>query len=200
MKALRIYLLLVLTVAVPQSVKGSGKVEAQGAKPNLSGEWLLVSQSDSNSRRVSQPPEVQVQLSISHHDPEIKITRIKTTGALREVEEFTYYSDGRGEKNQGFGLTTKPPAVEKVQITSKSGWKKDKLIVRGSYRQALAGQFREVRQEDEWKLSSDGRTLTQTTTLQLDAVDVQVPSTRGQSISVRQPQVKSKRVYRRTTP
>lgn len=193
MKLYSVSVLLLLTFAAV-SVFGQSP---QPAKPELSGEWILEAHSVRDGKLVGPSPSYQLRLTISQDDPELKIKRTRVANGSEEIDELTFYTDGRGEKNAGIGFTTNPPSQVKVEVASKTKWHKNKLVVRGNFRQALAGRVQEVKQTDEWQLDEEGR-LVQTTTLRFEDLDVQIPSTRPTTgITITPPPVKTKKIYRR---
>jgi hypothetical protein len=179
----------------------AGSVNAQGAssKPNLSGKWLLESQSEAGIGTINLPASTSVQLEITDSNPEIKIVRILTTPGRKETSPFTYYSDARGEKNPDVGFLTSAGGGSTVEVKSQTKWKKQKLVVQGSFRQRLgAGRYQEVQQVEEWELGADGKTLTQLTTRRFEdrAFDIQAGGRTPPVIIATRP-VRFKRIYRR---
>ena len=179
----------------------AGSVNAQGpaAKPNLSGKWLLETQSEAGIGAINLPASTSVQLEITDSNPEIKILRILTSPGRKETSPFTYYSDARGEKNPDVGFLTSGGGGGIVEVKSQTKWKKQKLVVQGSFRQRLgAGRYQEVQQVEEWELGADGKTLTQLTTRRFEdrPFDIQAGGRTPPVIIATRP-VRFKRTYRR---
>ena len=120
---------------------------------DFSGNWELQSKGGS---QVRQP----ITLVILQVGPEIRITeRVTSTGSTRE---FTYYTDSRGETN--------PSSDGKKILKSVSRWKDRKLITRYELPSTRSDNNPVVNERvDEWSISSDGQTLTQTSTLKRSA-------------------------------
>jgi hypothetical protein len=100
-------------------------------------------------------PDADLLLIISHVEPEIRVTRKSLWRGQEHLREATYYSDGRGETASKF--------LSDSENKSKSGWEGDKFVTQFSVAFETHGRGRgsyEVRQE--WQLSADGKTLTQT--------------------------------------
>lgn len=178
----------------------AGTVKAQGGpNPNLSGKWLLESQSEAGIGTIALPASTSVQLEITDSNSVIKIVRTLTTAGRKETSPFIYYSDGRGEKNPDVGFLTSAGGGSAVEVKSETKWKKQKLLVRGSFRQRIAaGRFQDVDQVEEWELAADGKTLTQLTTRRFEdrAFDVQAGGRTPPVIIATRP-VRFKRIYRR---
>jgi hypothetical protein len=89
-------------------------------------------------------------------------------------QDFVYYADGRGEVNPatifmiGHSRRTKLEDVPKEQIKSKTKSQSDKIVTRGSFESRLAGRRFPYLLVEEWKLSQDGKVLTQTSRFQFD--------------------------------
>jgi hypothetical protein len=136
----------------------------------------------------------QITLVIVHREPEVKITSKTISGGRERTREFVYYADGRGETNPSPTLSLNLNDVSE-KIKSKTEWKKDRLITTSMIRQAVQGAFYKVEIFDEWKLSSDGQTLTQTTSVNSDSANV------GRQVSIPVVMIpfggEIKKVYRR---
>jgi len=131
------------------------------AKPDLSGTWEFDA-AKSNFKSKQKSPE---QIKISHHDPELIIRRKVNINGVSEERDLTYYTDGRGERNptttwmttnQGSDLY-RPP-----ETTSKTTWSKDKIVTRSVSGFHAGTAIAEIEIIDEFRLSSDGKTLTDT--------------------------------------
>jgi hypothetical protein len=129
------------------------------AKPDLSGTWLL----DPKKSNVGPSAKPEKPLKISHHDPELRITHMVASNGQKD---FVYYTDGRGETNAttmflSTGTDVKLPGNKDV-TKSKTKWSGDKVVTRFTLTSLIAGHPVEFEIIDEWKLSKDGQTLTQT--------------------------------------
>lgn len=133
-------------------------------EPDFSGTWLL-DQKKSNDSGLTTRPDLPIK--ISHHEPEFRVTMPTEKGGQIVEREFVYFTDGRGETNQATsGLTTNPSAAHadrpKTRVAeSKTKWSGNKIVTRMPLRLNVGGHFVEYEQIDEWKLSEDGKVLTQ---------------------------------------
>jgi len=129
------------------------------SKPDFSGTWLL----DPAKSNVGSSAKSDQPIKISHHDPEFRITRMVESNGRVTGREFVYYTDGRGETMFLSTHTYMNPQRHEV-TRSKTIWSGNKLIThsRSPGRSLIGGQLLEFEIIDEWKLSTDGKTLTQT--------------------------------------
>src|SRR5580765_3696098 len=149
-----ILLLICLSTCVPICLSQSNET----VKPDLSGTWELVPRQKGEELS---PPQ---QIKITHHDPELIIRGTVPAKAEPEERELIYYTDGRGERNTTGELTIKLhfESWEPTETESKTAWSKDKIVTR-SAEQSFSGAAIVVYEiVDEWKLSSDGKTLART--------------------------------------
>ena len=132
--------LLVLLVSFQSQVK----------KPaDFSGKWSLETK---NGNKV---PGDKTTLIVSQTGPEIKVVQESSQGGTAQQREFTYYADGRGETN-GSDSGGQP-------LHSVTSWKKNALVIKFSLPSTRANNNVVVNERiDEWTISKDGRTLTQT--------------------------------------
>ena len=134
-------------------------------KPDLTGSWLLDAKK-SNSVGLTSRPDLPIK--ISHRDPELRITLASESKGQVVERESIYFTDGRGEENQATTmLTTNPGApprdLQKEQTKSTTRWSGNKVVTRSLLQLQAGGRMLEFELVDEWKLSSDSKTLTQTT-------------------------------------
>lgn len=133
-------------------------------KPDLSGTWEFDgARSNVAKSKKNSSPE---QLKITHNDPELIIRRKIEIRGVPEEQDLTYYTDGRSEKNPTTDwLTTNPgsDSFKPAETASKTTWSKDKIVTRSISRSYAGTAIIEFEIIDEWKLSSDGKTLTKTT-------------------------------------
>lgn len=137
-------------------------------RPNFSGVWIPQVEKE---KKPDAGPNGWTNVIIEQHDPELKFTLIhpnpdgKTTRKL----EFTYYTDGRGETNDGmvyyFLVQNKVMAYKSVKSTT--NWDgKTLVVVHKMATKMVAGQWLVTVNFDvtmRWELSDDGKTLIRTT-------------------------------------
>ncbi len=167
------------------------------SKPDLSGTWLL-DRSKSNVRKSGKTPsKPDTPLKITHREPELKINRAFDVKGQTVMRDLICYTDGRGETNPaGIFLTDgranlDPADREKDLTKSKTRWSGNKLVTHSILRSFLGGHLVEYELIETWKLSSDGKTLTQTSRL------VFQPNPLANSIYVPSNAPDMKRVYSR---
>ena len=164
----------------------------QTTKPDLSGEWVLERGSGDGSR-----------LLVEHREPEVRIKRLKGRSGNEVFRESVYYTDGRGEVNEGPTITDRPekPARED-EVRTKTEWRGDRVVTRGSIQKFLSGRPLNAEVSEEWKLSKDGRKLTHTTRFRFDGADASAQFGRvppgGAVISTGPSEFKA--VYKRASP
>jgi hypothetical protein len=134
-------------------------------KPDLTGTWLLDAKK-SNSVGVTSRPDLPIE--ISHQDPELRITLTSESKGQLVERPFVYFTDGRGEENQATAMLTTNPGVpprdlQKERTKSTTRWSGNKIVTRALLQLQAGGRVVEFELVDEWKLSSDRKTLTQTT-------------------------------------
>ncbi len=103
-----------------------------------------------------------------------------------------YYSDGRGETNPTImflstGTDMNRQGTDKDTTKSKTSWSGNKLVTRTTLSNLIAGRRLEFEVVDEWKLSKDGKVLTQTskTIFRQDSANaVFIPASRPDSKKV----------------
>lgn len=132
-------------------------------KPNLTGSWEL-DRGKSNAGKASTP---DLPLKITHRDPELRVTHQYDENGKIVGRDFVYYTDGRGETNPANMLLSTSTdinsrALDKRVTSSKTKWNGKKLVTRSILRSSVAGHLLEFEVVDEWKISEDGNTLTET--------------------------------------
>jgi hypothetical protein len=156
---------LLLTCILVASAQGQQGNKSASNKPDLSGTWMLDLKKSSSTGMPTRP---DLPIRISHHDPELRVIRTSESNGQTVEREFVYYTDGRGETNQATSLLTTNPDAAKAsdlqneRTKSKTKWSGDKLVTRARLRMAVGGHMLEYELVDEWKLSADGKMLTQT--------------------------------------
>jgi hypothetical protein len=148
---------------VATSIPAQTKQKVANSKPDFSGTWQL----DTAKSNVGPSITSDQPLKITHHEPEFRITRRAESNGQVSARDFVYYSDGRGETNPTIVfLSTRPDRIpqshDKDVTKSKTTWSGNKIVTRSAIRSLIGGQVLEFEIIDEWKLSSDGKTLTQT--------------------------------------
>jgi hypothetical protein len=112
---------------------------------------------------LSSPPE---QITITLHDPELKIRKTVTVNGQKEERELTYFTDGRGETNPTTAWITANPGSESgrpPETKSKTSWSGEKVVTRSVFQTRAGSAIMEFEITVERRLSSDGKTLTETT-------------------------------------
>lgn len=147
---------IVLSCAIT-SLAASSKNLSQLQKPNLSGTWKLDKSKGNYVKYARLKSQDDLMLLISHVDPEIKVVHKLIKNGKQDTRELIYYSDGRGETGYTF--------MDDSPGKSKTTWRGNKLVSR--FFVNLNGRGATVTFEvvQEWKLSADGKTLTQTQTV-----------------------------------
>jgi hypothetical protein len=139
-----------------------GQGNKSPAKPDLSGTWAF----DRNRSNVGKASTANSEIKISHHDPEFKIARTTNINGQPEPRESTYYTDGRGETNPTtiwLSPSPDPKSPRPAETKSKTKWSGERVVIRSNLRMMAGIHVIEEDLVDEWKLSADGKTLTQTT-------------------------------------
>lgn len=100
----------------------------------------------------------EVELTVAHAGPELKITRRERLEGRERTTELVYYADGRGELN--------PATLGRVGVKSATRWDGNKLVATSTLtRLTPDGKSSTLAATDVWQLSGDGRVLTQTTSV-----------------------------------
>jgi hypothetical protein len=148
MKALLLALCLLASAAAGDDRKKS--------HPDFSGTWRIDRPKSDYGEWWDKPlAKADSTLAVEHRDPELKIKRTLSLNGQEEVRDYAYYTDERGETNQGiFGVG---------QVESKTRWDGDKVVSEAHVeRRGRSGPYTlDVTQK--WQVSSDGKTLTNTT-------------------------------------
>ena len=153
-------LCLCLLTCAAAAPAGDDKKKEGKTHPDLSGTWEL-DRSKSDFGLFGDRPlsKADSTLVIAHRDPELKITRTLKLNGQEEVKEFTYYTDERGETN--------PATIGAGEVKSKTKWDGEKVAARSKMswpgRGGGPGVSMDVTQK--WQVSSDGKTLTNTTVI-----------------------------------
>ena len=162
------YALLCICLAVSLAGAVTARDDKKKPRPDLSGTWELDrSKSDFGMFRDRPVSKADSTLVIAHRDPELKITRTLSLNGQQEVKEFNYYTDGRGETN--------PATIGAGEVKSKTKWDGDKVAAQSKLswpgRDGAAGPELDVTQR--WQVSSDGKSLTNSTVMSSAQTGVQ---------------------------
>ena len=131
-------------------------------KPDLSGTWAF----DPSRSNVGKSLIANDEIKISHHDPELRVVRTIHLNGQAEQRELTYYTDGRGETNVATIWLSISPDLKSphpAETKSKTKWSGDRIVTRSKLWLMAGIHVIEEDVVDEWKLSADSKTLTQTT-------------------------------------
>jgi hypothetical protein len=145
------------------------------SRPDFSGMWRI-DRSKSDFGEFTDRPlsKADATLVVEHKDPELKVRRTLSLNGQEEVKEFTYYTDERGETNQA--------TIGVGEVKSKTKWDGDRVVSEAHItRRSQTGPY-ELDVVQKWQVSSDGKMLTNTTTIsnQMGAQQVKLVYRRGQ--------------------
>ena len=110
-------------------------------------------------------------LTISHKEPELRVSRKTISNGRESTNDAIFYTDGRGETNLSrlrstivIGVPNQDDLKKSSELKSKTKWEGGKVVSRSSTPQDVMGNrfFLEITEARE--LSSDGRKLTIVTT------------------------------------
>jgi hypothetical protein len=146
---------IILAIGV-LTLSSAGKDASKTRRPDFSGMWKLNRSKGSYVIHARLKVHDDLTLQISHTDPEIRVNSKLVKNGKESSQELIYYTDGRGELGHTF--------VGDIQGKSKTTWQKEKLVTKFSVNVG-SGPRVPVDVVQEWKLSRDGNTLTQTQTL-----------------------------------
>lgn len=138
-----------------------GQGNKSQTKPDLSGTWAF----DHSRSNVGKTSTAYDEIKITHHEPEFRIVRTITINGKSELKELIYYTDGRGETNPTtiwLSTSPNPNSPRPAQTSSKTRWSGERVVIRSTLRLMAGIHATEEDLVDEWKLSADGKTLTQT--------------------------------------
>ena len=157
MKSIILSVCLAASLAVASPARDDKKKEGK-PRPDLSGTWELdKSKSDFGLFRDRPISKADSTLVVAHKEPELKLTRTLKLNGQQETKEFTYYTDERGETN--------PATIGAGEVKSKTKWDGDKVSAYAKMtwpgQNGAAGAEMDVTQK--WQVSSDGKSLTNTT-------------------------------------
>ena len=142
--------LLLVIVTVVCFAQGKEKKKSS-PKPDLTGAWVL-DEANSTTGPSEKDRVTDYTLTITHHEPEIKMSKRYRQGGREVVDDVTYYTDGRPEYSSLRGVRDPEPTTR---------WR-GRRLVRRSVKETGGPLKLRVETEEEWVLSEDGRTLTRT--------------------------------------
>ena len=162
MRTFVIRLLTSFLLCIGCAAVSHGQGSSPPAKPDLSGTWAF----DRGRSNVGKNSSVNSEIKISHLDPELRILRTIDINGQPAQRELIYYTDGRGETNPTttwLSTSPDPTSPRPAETKSKTKWNGDRVVIRSKLRLMAGIHAIEEDVVDEWKLSADGKTLTQTT-------------------------------------
>lgn len=152
-------LTMLLTLCLLASAAAGDDKKKEGkSHPDFSGTWQI-DRAKSDFGEWSDKPlsKADSTLVITHGDPALKMKRTLSLNGQEEVKEFTYYTDERGETN--------PATLGVGEVKSKTKWEGDKVVASAHItRKGQSGPY-DLDVTQKWQVSSDGKTLTNTTTI-----------------------------------
>jgi len=129
----------------------------QTNRPNFSGTWELTK---IKNARKSKTFEKEIRI-IEHKDPLLKVTVRTFQGKKEIVSNRLYYTDKRGEKNR--------VGKDNKEINTTTRWRRKALLIEAIFVRPLnmppSGSTVRMTETTKWKLSKDGKTLTETTSM-----------------------------------
>ena len=164
-----------LTLCLLASAAAQGDKKKEKAHPDFSGTWRI-DKAKSDFGEFSERPlsKADATLVVEHKEPGLKVRRTLSLNGQEEVKEFTYYTDERGETNQA--------TIGVGEVKSKTKWDGDRVVSEAHVtRRSQTGPY-DLDVVQKWQVSSDGKTLTNTTTIsnQMGAQQVKLVYRRGQ--------------------
>ncbi|HWS88101.1 MAG TPA: hypothetical protein VN282_14120 [Pyrinomonadaceae bacterium] len=130
--------------------------DRKGPRPDFSGTWRIDRGKSDYGEWADKPlAKADSTLVVEHRDPELKIRRTLSLNGQEEVKDFAYYTDGRGETNQA--------TLGVGEVRSKTRWDGDRVVSEAQLKRRGQGGTYELTVTQRWQVSSDGKTLTNTT-------------------------------------
>jgi hypothetical protein len=128
---------------------------------DLSGTWEFDA-ARSHFENSKSPPE---RIKITYQDPQLTIRRKVKINGVPEERDLIYYTDGRGETNpttSWMSTDSSGDSYRPTLTTSKTTLSKDKIVIRSLSRTYAGAAIVEFEIIEEFRVSSDGKTLTKT--------------------------------------
>ena len=140
----RFFLLLLLCFTAYQCFGQTKK----DSRPVFSGIWYLTSMETNNKIPGFQPAIKKNKLvEVVHNDPSLRIiTKEKDGEKYNVLDDYTYYTDKRGETNSVNSDS------QLIQLASTTQWEDGKIVIKNNA---------DKNNKKEWELSSDGTRLIQ---------------------------------------
>lgn len=166
-----LFILIMMLFVVPGSAQD--KKDRSQPKPDFTGTWELDQARSTNSE--GSRAKKSVRLTISHKEPELKIMRRANNDGKEFNNDSVFYTDNRGETNPSVfqaGLSLGGPSEssgKSEELKSKTKWDGDKVVSHSSIRYVVSGYSVFLNVTEKRELSSDGQTLTITTTFNAPA-------------------------------
>lgn len=127
---------------------GQGKDAKYGI--DFSGRWKSISITRDTGDLPMPPDErTETEFIIAQTGHELRLMENSKSRSGVVSREATYYLDGRGESNKGFG--------EQYKFISKTSIKKKKLVIDATI--TIDNSKEKLYKTEEWSLSDDGKTL-----------------------------------------
>ena len=151
-------LTVLLTLCLSAGALGDDKKKEGKSHRDLSGTWQIDKVKSDFGEFIDRPlSKADATLVVEHKDPELKIKRTLSLNGQEEVKQFTYYTDERGETNQA--------TIGVGEVKSKTKWDGDRVVSEAQVtRRGQSGPY-VLNVMQRWQVSSDGKTLTNTTTI-----------------------------------
>ncbi len=127
---------------------------------DFNGTWVL-DNSNGKSNKPKRSSSREVTLVITHHEPEIRITRNFKEKGRERIDEVVYYSDGRGETNPT-SLRTFLQKNPDEKVKSETRWAGTKLVSKYSVRWNVSSDVLYFDVIEMWELTPDRNTLIHT--------------------------------------
>ena len=148
-------LAIVFMTVVVTSANSLTTARTSDVIPNIAGSWEFDRKLSSKHESISKLPDMLY--VISQNGTMLKVQRIVTVGKKQRVQELTYFTDGRGEKN--------PLIYGGEKRKSKTSIADGKIIstYKLSWWASSTHEYYNQPAQDTWEVSKDGETLTVTT-------------------------------------
>lgn len=143
-----IFAVLLLLALAALTCAQDGRKSGARPHPNLTGTWVLDRSKSGGGSKFDST------LVITHHDPELRITRTDIRKKEQIIKEYVFYTDGRGESN--------PMYYGDGKFYSDTTWEGANLVAYDCGRKHSGHKCRGGNSQ-KWQLSADGQKLTHTT-------------------------------------
>ena len=154
--------LLALCLLAACAAAAAAGDDKKRSHPDFSGTWRIDrAKSDYGGWGDKPLAKADSTLFVEHRDPELKIRRTLSLNGQEEVKDFAYYTDERGETNQA--------TLGVGEVKSKTKWDGDRVVSEAQIRRRGQGGTYELTVTQRWQVSSDGKTLTNTTSFSNEA-------------------------------